>query len=257
MVRKKVKARTEAEKESVSYFRCKHRGSLLLEIAIGLSVLGVISGFFVTKSIMMSRVGREQTTKNNIEIVASALATYLAANKRLPRPTAFSQASSSPLKNGFESNDKNCAVGYVPFRTLGIIEKNAKDGQGRYLIYAVDPELTDNFDSIYFDRRMAEESLTIPRYFCDTNFIPAIRIQSHAENKDMVAFVLDTADNIPRIQSSVIGDSDDPFGISEKDISIMVTPSVHTFWVRRNFLLVHYLKGCPCEKENPQNELDE
>lgn len=62
------------------------RGSLLLEIAIALSVIGLISGFFVSKSITMGRVARERKTKNNIEIVTAALASYLAIHKRLPRP---------------------------------------------------------------------------------------------------------------------------------------------------------------------------
>lgn len=67
----------------------RHRnGSLLLEIAIGISVIGLISGFFLTRGIAINRAAREQKTKNNIEVVTSALASYLATNKRLPRPSS-------------------------------------------------------------------------------------------------------------------------------------------------------------------------
>lgn len=202
----------------------KRTGSLLLEIAIGISVIGLISGFFLTKEIAISRMAREQKTKSNIEIVTSSLASYLATNKRLPRP-------SSSESNGVENENMDTAVGMVPFNTLGIAERYTIDGNGHHLIYIVEPALTAAYELIYFD----SSSLISPKYFCDSVVLPKIKIKSNTKNDDIVAFVIDTSDNPPLVS----------------DKNIVISPSVHTFWVRRNFFLIHYLKGCACEKEKP------
>lgn len=206
----------------------RHRnGSLLLEIAIGISVIGLISGFFLTRGIAINRAAREQKTKNNIEVVTSALASYLATNKRLPRP-------SSPERKGLESESADTAVGTVPFNTLGIAERCAIDGNGRPLIYVVEPALADVCEAIYFDPNW----MFPPKYFCNSAIISKIKIKSNAKNDDIVSFVIDTADNPPQIS----------------DENIIISPSIHTFWVRRNFFLIHYLKGCACDKENHAEE---
>ncbi len=204
------------------------KGSLLLEIAIGISVIGLISGFFLTRGIAINRVAREQKTKNNIEVVTSSLASYLATNKRLPRP-------SSPGKKGIESEVADKAIGTVPFNTLGIAERCTIDGNGRPLIYIVEPALTEIHESIYFD----SSKILISKCFCDSSFLPKIKIKSNEKNDDIVAFVIDTIDNPP---------------ITTSDEAIVVSPSVHTFWARRNFFLIHYLKGSACEKEKTADD---
>lgn len=130
-------------------------------------------------------------------------------------------------------------IGSVPYNALGISEKSALDGRGRPLIYVVHPELTDHFDSIYFDANKMGDSLELPKFFCDSTILSRIKIESHSENGDIVAFVVDTIDNSPNI--------------SREENKITVRPGPHTFWVRRNFLLIHYLKGCPCDIEIPNN----
>lgn len=214
-----------------SYYNGKQsgrKGSLLLEIAIGISVIGLISGFFLTRGIAIKRVAREQKTRNNIEIVTSSLASYLASNKRLPRP-------SSPERKGIESEVVDKAIGTVPFNTLGIAERCTIDGNGRPLIYIVEPTLTEAHESIYFD----SSKVPFSKCFCDSSFLPKIQIKSNEKNDGIVAFVIDTSDNPP---------------ITTSDEAIIISPSVHTFWVRRNFFLIHYLKGSPCEKEKPADD---
>lgn len=213
-----------------------YRGSLLLEIAIALSVIGLVSSFFITKSITANRAARESRTRNNIEIVTAALASYLAMNKRLPRP-AISGVSGT---KGLESSNPRCVFGTVPYNTLGIAERNTLDGKGRPLVYLVNQELTDHFDSIYLDQNKVGDCLELPKFFCDSSILSKIKIESHPENGDIVAFVIDTADS--------------PLQRSEKGTSIVVKPGPNTFWIHRNFLLIHYLKGCPCDRENQKNE---
>ncbi len=214
--------------------KLKKQGSLLLEIAIGISVIGLISGFFLTRGMIATKSMREQKTRNNIEIVTSALASYLSTNKRLPRP------SLSVDGNGFESSDVDIAVGNVPFNTLGITERNSVDGHGRPLIYIVEPKLTKNFVRIYDN----PDELGDISYFCEDVVTPKIKIihrsgtnarnMSNTRNKDIVAFVIDTADNKPLIS----------------DGFVVVKPSIYTAWMQRNFFLIHYLKNCPCNYEH-------
>lgn len=216
------------------------QGSLLLEIAIALSVIALISGFFVSKSVTMGRIERESRTKNNIEIVTAALASYLAMHKRLPRPAVFDAFSTSYVSGHRGCESTGCVIGAVPYNTLGISEKNVLDGKGRPLVYAVHPELTDHFDSIYFDQNKMRDLLELPKFFCDSTILSRIKIESFLENSDIVAFVIDTIDNPPKI----VGDEG---GV------IIVRPGPNTFWIRRNFLLIHYLKGCPCDGEVPND----
>lgn len=206
--------------------RLKKQGSLLLEIAIGISVIGLVSGFFLTRGMIAAKSMRERKTRDNIEIVTSALASYLSANKRLPRP-------SMPGGNGFESGEGDIAVGNVPFNTIGIAERNSVDGRGRPLIYVVEPKLTRNFVRIYDN----PDELGDTSYFCEDVMAPKIKIVGrngmNIRNNDIVAFVVDTADNRPSLSGEFV----------------IVKPSIHTVLVRRNFLLIYYLKNCPCNYE--------
>jgi type II secretory pathway pseudopilin PulG len=196
------------------------RGSLLLEIAIALSILGIISGFFITKTLTANRALRLQRTKNNIEITISALASYLASNNRLPRPSVGS--------DGMESKDVGCAMGHVPFRTLGISERNSLDGNARPLIYIMEPWLSDSFGSIYEGGNFSD------KYFCRDVALQNRRIeilgQTPSTTGDMLAFALDTSDNRPTISGE----------------KIIIKPATNTVWIYRNMLLIHHLKCAPC-----------
>ena len=194
----------------------------------------------------MGRMVRERKTRDNIEVVTAALASYLSMHQRLPCPAVLETSTpsdssiSSNLSNSKGYEQKGCAVGAVPYNNIGISERNALDGKGRPLIYVVNSELTDDFESIYFDENKAGDSLNIPKFFCDSSILPNIKISSCAENGDVIAFVIDTFENFS--------------GISyEENGVILVRPGPHTFWIRRNVLLIHYLKGCPCDREIPND----
>ncbi|MDR2067781.1 MAG: hypothetical protein LBP41_02215 [Holosporaceae bacterium] len=203
----------------------KPRGSLLLELAIVISIIGLISGFFIKKTIAANSALRIQITKNNIETVTMALASYVANQHRLPRPAAD--------RNGYENSvvdyqDLSNFVGYVPFNTLGIPAKTALDGEAKPLIYAVEPSLTNNFGAIY------EENLSSD-YFCYPVVDAKIFINELTNLPDIVAFSIDTADNFPKI--------------SDK---ITITISKNTIWISRDMILMKYLKNPPCKaKKQP------
>jgi hypothetical protein len=199
-----------------------------LEIAIAISVIGLVSGFFITKMITTNKAMRVRTTQNNIETVTMVLAAFVAGHNRLPRPSFDDRGSESPES---EMNPSNF-VGKIPFRTLGIPSKATMDGNGKPLIYAVEQGLTFNFNSIY--------EKTLDNYcFCRGIYDPSIVIRD-IENPlpDVIAFVIDTRDNPPTI--------------SER---INFTVSQYTHWISRDRLLMQYLKNCPCEMEKRQ-EID-
>jgi type II secretory pathway pseudopilin PulG len=207
----------------------KRKGSLLLELAIAVSIIGLISGFFIKKTISANRAMRLQITKNNIETVTMALASYVANERRLPRPAAD--------KNGDENNaseqDLSNFVGHVPFNTLAIPAKTALDGEAKPLIYIVEPNLTSNFDAIY------EGNLFSSSYFCYPIADPKISVSRLTNLPDIIAFAIDTADNFPNI--------------SDK---ITITASKNTVWVSRDMILMKYLKNPPCRAQMPPKSDD-
>jgi hypothetical protein len=193
-------------------------------LAIAISIIGLISGFFIKKTIAANRALRVQITKNNMETVTMALASYVTNERRLPRPAAD--------KNGYENNasgqDLSNFVGYVPFNTLVIPAKTALDGEAKPLIYVVEPFLASNFDSVY------EENLFPSSYFCYPVVDPKIFIHELTNLSDIVAFAIDTADNFPKI--------------SDK---ITITISKNTAWISRDMILMKYLKNPPCKAKKP------
>jgi hypothetical protein len=203
-------------------------GSILLEAAIAISIVSLIAGFFATKTILANRALRIQVTKNNLETITVALASFLAHNSRLPAPAVNGGG-------GVEANayvgDLAAHIGMVPFNTLGIPEKSTIDGNGRPIIYAVEPFLTQQFSQIY----RSDGNFVCNDFFCASVANPKIVIQTQASEvssrRDLVAFALDTADNIPTISDS----------------RILVKISTNTAWIQRDMLLVKYLKACPCE----------
>lgn len=223
----------EKEQKSSIFFRFfqknSKKGSILLEIAIGISILAVISGFFIRKSMVANKYMREQLTKSNIETVAMSLASFVANNKRLPRP--------SETNDGIESDSPNVKFGYVPYKTLGIFETAAKDGKFQPLVYMVESDLTANYSRIY-------EDTFDSRVFCSYIYSPKISVQGNLNrenfdssnlNNNVIAFAIDTKDH-----KNSIGET------------IILRPTAHTFWVTRDELLMKYLKNSPCAIENPQ-----
>jgi hypothetical protein len=193
-----------------------------LEIAIVISIIGLISGFFINKTIMTGKIMRKQTTKNNISAVSIALAAFVANNNRLPRPALDG--------NGHESAESEMKyIGKVPYYTLGIPMKNAADGNGKQLIYIVENQLTRNHDSIY-DKSFLDSC------FCDEILDRKITVDAVAPGRNTIAFVIDTEDNPPVVSADT------------KKVS--VTASKNTCWVLRDILLMQYLKNSPCAKED-------
>ncbi|MDR1361950.1 MAG: hypothetical protein LBJ16_01890 [Holosporaceae bacterium] len=203
---------------------------MLLEIAIAVSVIGVISAMFITRTNISRKIAKIKTTHDNIETVTIALAAYLAENSRLPCPS---------LKNdgleGAGGQDLSNYIGTVPFHKIGLGERDVLDGDGRRLVYVVEPGLTLSFNSIY---DVDNNPFQTTDYFCKEIIDPSIqmnRANVPLGQMDVVAFVVDTADNCPVVSGNRIN----------------VKIFNYTRWLLRDFLLMKYLKNCPCHRENP------
>ena len=81
-------------------------------------------------------------TKENQEYTLHALAAFVEKNRRFPCP-----ADPQIMGQGYGISRLTCtgqtAEGIIPFRTLGISERYARDGFKRLMTYAVDPGLAD------------------------------------------------------------------------------------------------------------------
>ena len=198
-------------------FSNSKRGSILLEIAAAIAVLGVLSGALIRKNLVMNKSMKIQVTKNNINTVAISLAAFVAQNKRLPRPAADF--------NGVESSS-HIISGYIPYKTLGISDKTAKDGFLKPLTYIVEPALADS-NSRIFDEMFPEDC------FCKSIISPTISMHD-VNPSDIIAFAIDTENHKHSITAS----------------SARLKPTEYTFFLTRDMLLMKYLQIAPCSREN-------
>lgn len=115
-------------------------GYSLLEIALSLIVLGLLSGGTLALIRSYSEGSRWHKTHINQEKIAQAVGFFLSRKGYIPCP-----ADPRPLGDKRGVARMTCqdrfARGIVPFRTLGLSEKTAKDGFGRWITYVVDPAL--------------------------------------------------------------------------------------------------------------------
>ncbi|MEN8236246.1 MAG: type II secretion system protein [Pseudomonadota bacterium] len=117
-------------------------GFSLIEVAIALTIIGIMVGYAVPTFMKYRQHKQFQVTRNHQEVILYSLASYLLSAKQIPCPAD----PAAPAKT-FGSARLMCTVpankliGIVPFRTLGLPESIVKDGFGRYFTYAIDKEV--------------------------------------------------------------------------------------------------------------------
>lgn len=117
------------------------RGFTLVEIAVVLLVLALLLGILATFSGGLVAQQRREITRQRLQGVDTALALFVAQNKRLPCP-ANGQLASSNGSAGVENlSSSTCANdqahGVVPWRALGLAEQDVTDGWGNRFTYRV------------------------------------------------------------------------------------------------------------------------
>lgn len=204
----------------------KHKNSsgfLLLEMAIFLSVIGILSAVLAKNSIAYAKFRNNKFSEENCEIVKCALVDFLAANYRLPSP-------SNSDGEGVEGNEQN-SFGYIPYKTLGIPYEQTKDSNGKSLFYVVEPALTDKRISRI---QLEDEDLEIATNDCFCkNYSPVIKIIN--KNSDILV------DEQSKIAFAIT----DTHPIKNSKY-VYVNATTNTKWFTRGLLLTKYLKTPPC-----------
>lgn len=110
-----------------------------MEMAIVLSIMGVLIGFGLPALIAQKSQDRLSITRKNQDIVLHALGAYCQREIAIPCPSPTPSEGLARLDCG-HSNLSKC-YGYIPYRSLGIPEHVTKDGFGHPMRYAIQPGL--------------------------------------------------------------------------------------------------------------------
>ena len=113
-------------------------GMTLAELAIALTVLGLIMGGALDLYNRAHGQREVELTYENIDTITDALSVYVASHGRLPCP-ADPAVDDNTFGHERASCDASTREGLLPFMTLNIDRHTAMDGWGRYFTYAVSP----------------------------------------------------------------------------------------------------------------------
>lgn len=121
----------------------KHlKGFALVEVSIALLILGMITSITMGQLATLTKLRRDQVTRDNIEFVVKALASYyLNKGGRLPKPYYMPDGER----------------GIVPYAAIGIMEKYGRDGYGRPLLYKCDMTVCGNANASNVQHEMLFE----------------------------------------------------------------------------------------------------
>lgn len=113
------------------------RAFSLIEMALVLSILGIISAYAIPVLLQMRTTARWRETDAKIESIVYALASYAQVEQRLPYPA-------DPLAAGENAGNEQPGrvTGILPYRTLGIQTSDAKDGFHHWISYSASQDLT-------------------------------------------------------------------------------------------------------------------
>ncbi len=134
----------------MSDIRQKEKGFTLIELAIAMVIVALLVSFATVAFSGLLRRGFEDKTFDGMEIVADAIAVYAQRHMRVPcpaDPTGVAGGSTEPFGaergSGAAGNVfGTCrtiadAEGIIPFATLGLPQKLAKDRFGNFITYRV------------------------------------------------------------------------------------------------------------------------
>lgn len=127
------------------------QGFTLIEIAIVLLIIGLALGMVLSVSSSMTDSQKRQTVRTQLNTLDTALANFVAKNKRLPCP-ADGAIASGTLNAGVEMpvvptglcSPVNQIHGVVPWITLGLTESDGSDPWFGRFTYRVQPALASS-----------------------------------------------------------------------------------------------------------------
>ncbi len=134
----------------------KEDGFILIEVAVALIIFGLIlgPGFIAWRT--HNTIRQQQITRQHQELIFQALGQHLEFNGCLPKPSAISSQVWGENTASYTGVSK---PGIVPYRTLGLPARVAKDGFGHWMTYAVDSEMTT--PGVRFQCHMCTQFLSV------------------------------------------------------------------------------------------------
>jgi len=118
-------------------------GFSLIEIAVVLIIIGVVSGMALPALTSMLNWQKTATTAQNQEKILYALANYAIQNKSLPY-------AANPIDSyGKQNVTARRRRGIVPYADLGLPESVAKDGYRHWFTYVVDHDYATLPEKLY------------------------------------------------------------------------------------------------------------
>ena len=156
-------------------------GFSLMEMAIVLIVIGLISGLTFPALKMRLDVQKSRLTEHHQEQILYALASFATKNKSLPYACDPSNFMGTEDKSGKRRR------GILPFSDLGLPESVAKDGYKRWFTYVVDgtyalmpkPEIPGSFSSHLENRLCGKENYVNPLRIKGLSTNIALAVISH------------------------------------------------------------------------------
>jgi type II secretory pathway pseudopilin PulG len=174
----------------------EQEGFSLLEIALGLMLLGMLGGVFLPFLMSQQQLRKSQLTLQHQERIIHSLALYANLHGRLPCPA-------NPSTKGKERGvapiycTSQTAVGTVPYRSLGLPEQFAKDGYLNEFTYGVHPSLAKPVQqAIMPDKDSDVRGLCAQinekerKHFLDVQEGETLSVQQSLKGEDVIAFVL-------------------------------------------------------------------
>lgn len=265
------------------FLKNKLSGFALVEVAIALTVLGIIGALGLPMALHSLQRHKIQITEAHAEKILSALSAFVIQEGRLPCP-----ANPAAPFSSFGEEVDTCLhneEGILPFKTLGVPEALSKDGFGRYFTYVVESALTSKelskekaAPSILSFNILQDRPFTKPPPSKTTNFCnmqpPAIPLEILSskegafapvlpQGKDFIAVILVSHgeqghgafkgdQSFARHQAAIHGPGEEQ-NINGDKIFIQKTYSVNKddyfddliFWVSRNtFLPLYAHRSC-------------
>ena len=116
----------------------KNSGFTLTELTVSLIIISLIMGLFMSAGSAYIANQNTKITQNRLQVIDSALVTFVAVQGRLPCPANGSLNVGTEDRNGASSSCNNSQTnGVVPWVTLGLPEAETVDAWNNRIMYRV------------------------------------------------------------------------------------------------------------------------
>jgi type II secretory pathway pseudopilin PulG len=120
------------------------KGYSLVEASFGLIIMGLITAALIPTIQTFKQAQKQKITEQRAKYLETLLNRHNQIHDAWPCPANPSNYTTPSWGEKALSCDASpqMAIGIIPFKTLGILEKEAKDGFGNYFTYVVQPPYT-------------------------------------------------------------------------------------------------------------------